>query len=557
MKVALAQIDAVIGDLEENAGRIVEASRRAADAGARLVVFPELALCGYPPKDLLDSTAFVDAVWQAAVSVAAHPALKDLVVVLGLPQRSPGAVGKGVFNAAAVLERGRVEVVARKSLLPCYDVFDEPRWFDPGGEVTTLHLDGLCVGISICEDIWNDDRFWSHRLYRRDPVAELAEQGADLVLNLAASPFHRGKPALRARMISAKAARHGIQVVSVNAVGGQDGLVFDGHSLAVAADGHLAVLCTGFEEDLRIFDTADARGTGAVLPEGEDVDLEQAHRAIVRGIRDYFHKTGFQRAVVGLSGGIDSSVVAALAAEALGPACVLGISMPSRYSSEHSLEDARAVATALGIDYAVVPIESPHEAITGALSSVLGAAPPGVVDENLQARLRGLYLMAAANAGDRLVLATGNKSELAVGYATLYGDMCGALMPIGDLTKMRVYALGRRINQEAGRPLIPERVFEKPPSAELRPNQTDQDTLPPYEILDDIVEAYVERRESFSTIVERGHDPQVVEETLRRIVRAEYKRWQAAPILKLTPRAFGEGWRMPIAQGYRPWVTPP
>ncbi|RMG19864.1 MAG: NAD+ synthase [Deltaproteobacteria bacterium] len=557
MKLALAQVDALIGDFEGNAARVLQRCEQARAEGCRLVVFPELALCGYPPKDYLDSAVFAEAALRAALRIAEDPRTEGLVVVLGLPERHDARPGRGLYNAAAVLEAGNLRLCARKSLLPFYDVFDEPRWFDPAPEVATVEVDGLTIGLSICEDLWNDDRFWAHRRYTYDPVADLVARGADLILNLAASPFHRGKPALRARMVSASAARYGVQIVSVNAVGGQDALIFDGHSLAAAADGRLAVVCRGFEEDFRIFDTAEARETGERLEDDAHSEIAQAHAAIVCGIRDYFRKTGFEGAVIGLSGGIDSSVVAALATEALGPEHVTGLLMPSRYSSEHSLADAEALAEALGIRAEVVPIVEAHAAIAQSLGPALGAAPPGVVDENLQARLRGLFLMAFANAHRLLVLATGNKSELAMGYATLYGDMCGALLPIGDLTKMRVYALGRHINASAGRPLIPERVFEKPPSAELRPGQTDQDTLPPYPVLDAIVEAYVERREDFDTIVAQGIDPAVVKETLRRLTRAEYKRRQAAPILKLTPRAFGEGWRMPLAHGYRPWLTPP
>ena len=562
-RIALAQIDTTVGDFDGNAARIRQAAAVARAAGAGVVLFPELALCGYPPRDFLDLPEFVERAERALAELAA-PAewSRGLAVVVGFPERLAGAPPPGLSNSAALLLDGRVAAVGRKSLLPTYDVFDETRYFLPSDAVTTAPLPGLALtlGLSICEDIWNDKRFWQRPRYQRDPIAELTAAGAGLVANLSASPYALGKPALRERMLAASARGHGAPIAYVNQVGGNDALLFDGGSMLVAADGRVLVRAPLFEEVVLACDADGAAPAvlgldGAPLPPSgpppADPEADELWRALVLGVRDYVRKCGFRAAVVGLSGGIDSALTACLAAEALGKEHVLGVAMPSRYSSGHSREDARALALALGIRFQEIGIEPMHAAFLAQLEQAEGKPLGDLAEQNVQARIRGQILMALSNDTGGLVLSTGNKSELAVGYCTLYGDMAGGLAVIGDLPKTVVYRVARAGNARAGRPLIPERTFTKPPSAELKPGQVDQDSLPPYDVLDDILHAYLEERRTAEEIVARGHPAETVRRVLRMVVNTEYKRRQAAPVLKVSEKAFGEGRRFPIAHGWR------
>jgi NAD+ synthase (glutamine-hydrolysing) len=465
-----------------------------------------------------------------------------------------------VYNAVALLSGGTVAAVGRKSLLPTYDVFDETRHFLPAESSTTADAAGFPVriGLSVCEDVWNDKRFWERPRYARDPIADLVAAGAGLVVNVSASPYAIGKPALRERMLATSASSHGAPIAYVNQVGGNDALVFDGGSMLVARDGRVLARAPLFEEALLVADLAGSEVQmmgvdGRPLPARPPVesDAEEVLRALVLGVRDYARKCGFRSAVVGLSGGIDSALVACIATEALGPEHVLGVGMPSRYSSAHSLEDARALARNLGIGWREVPIEPMHAAFMTSYEAALGTPLCDLAEQNVQARIRGQILMAVSNDTGGLVLTTGNKSELAVGYCTLYGDMAGGLAVIGDLPKTLVYRVARAANLRAGRALVPERTFTKPPSAELKPGQVDQDSLPPYEVLDDILQAHVEERRPLAEIVARGHDEATVRRVLRMVIGSEYKRRQAAPVLKVSEKAFGEGRRLPIAHGWR------
>ncbi|MBI3269980.1 MAG: NAD+ synthase [Planctomycetes bacterium] len=562
MKIALAQLDQTIGDLEGNAARIRAAAARARAAGADLLLTPELSLPGYPPRDLLFREAFVDANLRALDGL--RDAAAGITLVVGFAERNPGP-GRPLFNAGALLEDGRLAAVFRKSLLPTYDVFDEDRYFEPSQEVLVRAVAGHRVGFSICEDIWNDKDYWRKPRYAADPIERLVRAGAEVLVNISASPFQLGKQALRAEMLAATARKHAVPVLYVNLVGGNDDLVFDGRSYAFDATGRLAEQAASFEEDLRVVDlarlsagpapptaapasslssvaAADAEPRLLDAPDG----IEAAYKALVLGIRDYAAKCGFRRAVLGLSGGIDSALTAVLAARALGPRGVLGVAMPSRFSSDHSLSDARSIATNLGIDFRVIPIEGVHAAYLDTLAPAFQGLAPDVTEENLQARIRGGLLMALSNKLNALLLSTGNKSELAAGYCTLYGDMCGGLDCLADVPKTLVYQLSEWINRDGD--VIPRSSLLKAPSAELRPNQTDQDTLPPYDLLDRVLRLYVEEEQSVEEIVARGFDPTVVKEIARRVDLAEFKRRQAPPGLKITSRAFGVGRRVPIAQ---------
>ncbi|MBI1851215.1 MAG: NAD+ synthase [Planctomycetes bacterium] len=544
MKILLAQRDSTIGDFVGNVAIVREAMGRAGAAGADVVAFPELFLPGYPPRDLVEKPSFIAANEHALRDVAALAT--DVAIVIGFIERNESGAGKRLFNSVAVCERGRVAAVARKSLLPTYDVFDEGRHFEPATTASVVTIAGKRVGLSICEDAWNAPEFWRSRNYSRDPIREQAEQGVDFFLNVSASPYSVGRGELRVRMFREHARTHGKPLLFVNLVGGNDELLFDGRSLVVDSAGALRFEGRAFAADDLLVDL------GAMPPAREPfarADEEEVLDALVMGTRDYMRKCGFTRAVVGLSGGIDSSVVAAIAADAIGAANVLGVSMPSRYSSKGSLEDARALADALGIGYRVVPIDKIFQAYLETLAPSLEGRPPDTTEENVQARIRGNVLMALSNKFGHLVLTTGNKSELAVGYCTLYGDMSGGLALISDVPKTLVYALGRALNRR--RPSIPENVFTKAPSAELRPNQTDQDSLPPYDALDQILERYVEKREPIDQILAQGFDEKWVRDTIARVERNEYKRKQAAPGLRVTSKAFGLGWRMPIAQKFR------
>jgi NAD+ synthase (glutamine-hydrolysing) len=569
-RIALAQIDPTIGDFDGNAALIRRAAERARGAGATLVLFPELALCGYPPRDLLDLPEFLDRA-AAALAALAEPAewSRGLSLLIGYPERVPGAPPPGLMNSVALVAGGRVVAVGRKSLLPSYDVFDETRYFLPAGAATSAHVAGLDgpLGLSVCEDVWNDERFWQRPRYGRDPVAELVAGGARLVANVSASPYALGKPALRERMLTTSAGGHGVAIAYVNQVGGDDALLFDGGSMLVSAEGKVLARAPLFEEAVLAVDVdgghptlTDLTGRPLATPPGPlqaatatraDPDADELFRALTLGVRDYVRKCGFHSAVVGLSGGIDSALTACLAAAALGGEQVLGVGMPSRYSSSHSREDARALATALDVAYQEISIEPMHAAFLGQLAEAQRRPLGDLAEQNVQARIRGQILMALSNDTGGLVLSTGNKSELAVGYCTLYGDMAGGLAVIGDLPKGLVYRVARAANARAGRTLIPERTFTKPPSAELKPGQLDQDSLPPYDVLDDILLAYLEERRPFDEIVARGHPADTVRRVLRLVMGSEYKRRQAAPVLKVSEKAFGEGRRFPIAHGFR------
>jgi NAD+ synthase (glutamine-hydrolysing) len=563
-RISLAQVNTTVGDFAGNAARIRAATGRAKAAGAALVIFPELAICGYPPRDFLDLPDFLERAARTLADLAA-PAewSRGVALAIGFPQATPGAPPPGVYNAVALVEGGKVVAIGRKSLLPTYDVFDETRYFLPADASTdadSVTLGGLRLGLSVCEDVWNDKRFWVRPRYARDPIADLVHGGASLVVNVSASPYAMGKPALRERMLAASAAGHGAPIAYVNQVGGNDALVFDGGSMLVGRDGTVLARAPLFEEALLVADletgaseTTRLDGSPLAPPAGAPADAEadEVLRALVLGVRDYVRKCGFRDAVVGLSGGIDSALTACLAAEALGAEHVLGVAMPSRYSSSHSREDAAELARHLGVRFQEISIEPMHAAFLAQLERAQGRPLCDLAEQNVQARIRGQILMALSNDTGGLVLSTGNKSELAVGYCTLYGDMAGGLAVIGDVPKTLVYRVARAANARAGRSLVPERTFTKPPSAELKLDQVDQDTLPPYDVLDDILEAYVEERLPPDAIVARGHDEATVRRVLGMVVASEYKRRQAAPVLKVTDKAFGEGRRFPIAHGYR------
>lgn len=542
MKIALAQIDTTVGDFAGNVERIVRFAYDAHQRGAELAVFPELAICGYPPRDLVEKPEFVKRS-EAELERLAH-LLPNMPALVGYVRRSRVEQGKAVVDAAALLRRGKVVLDYVKILLPFYDVFDESRYFEPGTALGLCDLGGFRLGVSICEDIWNDKHFWKKRLYTRDPVEETVGAGANLLLNIASSPYCTEKIQFRHDMLKAIAVTHRIPVVYVNHVGGNDSLVFDGSSMAFNARGELCARAKSFEEDLVIFDTA---GSGREVRSGPESEIEAVYQALLRGTRDYVAKCGFEKVIVGLSGGIDSSLVATIAADALGPENVAGISMPGPYSTPGSLRDAEALARNLRIDFRVVPISSVFDSYLVTLDPTFEGLPRDVTEENIQARIRGNILMAISNKTGALVLSTGNKSELAVGYCTLYGDMAGGLSVIADVPKTMVYDLARYANRNSER--IPQACLQKAPSAELRANQTDQDTLPPYDVLDVILKAYIEENLSAQDIVRKYRaDLEVVRETVRRVNDAEYKRQQAAPALKVTAKAFGIGRRFPIAQ---------
>ena len=543
MRIALAQIDTVVGDLAGNEAKILAAYRRGVEARADLVLCPELSLVGYPPRDLLLKPAFVEANLAALRRVAA--ATGEVGLLVGFVGESARRPGRGLTNSAALLADGQVVATRDKTLLPTYDVFDEDRWFEPATDNTPVAFRGRQLGITICEDLWNDEDFWPERRYRPNPAVALAGAGAEVILNLSASPWHLGKEKTRHAMLSSLASKIGRPVVYCNLVGGNDELVFDGQSLVVDAEGRLIAQAEAFTEDFRVIET-DLRG-GATPRSYADEDL--LFRALVLGTRDHLHKCGFRSAVLGLSGGIDSAVVAVLAAEALGKENVRGLALPSGFSSQGSLDDARALAVNLGIAYDVVPIQEPFAAVKQQLAPLFAGRAEDTTEENLQARLRGVVLMAMSNKFGSLLLTTGNKSELAVGYCTLYGDMCGGLAVISDVPKTMVYRLARWINRD--REVIPSASITKAPSAELRPDQTDQDSLPPYEVLDAILEGYVVRSRSAAQLIADGHGEAAVRRVVRLIDGAEYKRRQAAPGLKVTTKAFGVGRRIPIAQRWR------
>ena len=542
MKIALGQINPTIGDFTGNKTKIIESSRHAHSLGAEMVLFPELAVCGYPPRDLLEKPAFVDRSQQIVNEIA--QAVPQITIICGFVSPAKVETGKSVMNSAAVLRDGAVRFVQSKMLLPTYDVFDEVRYFDPAESQKLLPLDGKEFALTICEDAWNDKHFWPRRLYRVDPVDELLHAGGNVVLNISASPFHMGKRELRRQMLETIARDNKVPVLFVNQVGGNDSLIFDGSSMVIAPDGRIVAQAKSFAEDLVVFDTETMQGD---MHDQTAVGDASVYAALVLGTRDYVRKCGFSKVVIGLSGGIDSALTAAIAVDALGQENVTGIAMPSQYSSEHSIKDARELACKLGIRFEVVPIGNIFDGYRKALASLFAAMPEDVAEENIQSRIRGNILMAFSNKFGSLVLTTGNKSELGVGYCTLYGDMVGGLGVISDVPKTMVYNLSRYANSL--RPVIPQSTIDKPPSAELRPGQKDSDTLPPYQVLDNILEDYVEDYRTAEQIAAaRGYEVRLVRDVIRMIERSEYKRQQAAPGLKITPKAFGFGRRFPIAQ---------
>jgi NAD+ synthetase len=542
VKIALAQIDPTVGDFTGNLDKIVAASRKAAEAGARLTVFSELAICGYPPADFLEKPSFLSRCRTAVEELAATTGSLSTAVLVGVALPAAPESGKPAVNAAVLLDKGQVLLEQHKRLLPFYDVFDEQRYFAPARAQQVVELDGLRLAITICEDAWNDKNFWQRRLYTVDPMEELMKQNPALHINLSSSPFWHLKRAVRRQMLSAIAQRDGIPVLMVNQVGGNDSLIFDGSSLAVNAGGELIAQAASFREDLVLLDPFAAEP----MAEPADDDTEASYQALVLGTRDYVRKCGFKKALVGLSGGIDSALVAVVAAEALGPENVIAVGMPSPYSSQGSIDDSRALAANLGIRFELIGISGLFDEFQRALAPQFEGTKTDTTEENIQSRVRGCLLMAMSNKFSALVLTTGNKSEMAVGYCTLYGDMVGALAVIGDLVKTRVYAVCHWLNREGER--IPRAILEKPPSAELRPDQKDTDSLPPYDVLDPILEAYVERYETPEQIAARhGFSLSLVQQIVRLVERSEYKRQQAAPVLKVTAKSFGMGRRFPIA----------
>jgi len=540
MKIALAQLNTTVGALQDNVAAITQAAERAKALGAELVVFHEMVLTGYPPKDLLEKRWFIENNLAALDQLAR--ASTEIAMVVGYVDRNPSKNGKRLFNSAALLAGGRIVSRHHKSLLPTYDVFDEGRYFEPAPAVAPATLDDAALGITICEDIWNDKDFFNTALYHDDPVAELVNAGAHIIITANASPYSIGKRALKLDMLRTIATKHQRPIVYVNQVGGNDGLIFDGGSLVMNAAGTVVAQAHEFEEDLVVFDTESGTGT---LRESQTDEPPRVLKALALGVRDYVHKCGFTDVVLGLSGGIDSALVAAISAEALGAEHVHGVSMPSVYSSQHSLDDAEALARNLGIDYTVIPIKSLMTAYEDTLAAEFKGLAADITEENVQARARGNILMALSNKHGRLVLNTGNKSEVSVGYCTLYGDMVGGLGVIGDVPKTMVYELARFINRQGE--IIPESTITKPPSAELRPDQKDTDSLPDYDVLDPVLQAYVEEGRGIEEIVGAGHDRTLVERIIALVDRNEYKRQQAAPVLKVTHKAFGFGRRMPIA----------
>jgi NAD+ synthase (glutamine-hydrolysing) len=554
VKIALAQINPTVGDFAGNTRKILEYAARAGEQGVDLAVFSELAVCGYPPADFLEKDSFIARADQAIAEIAAwtaEPGRPEILCGTVMPSTSP--VGKQVRNVAALLSGGKVSFVQQKMLLPFYDVFDEQRYFEPATQQTLTCVSGEPLAVTVCEDAWNDKGFWPRQLYRIDPVENLMKQwdshskdvtgGQRIIVNISASPYWQGKPQIRQKMLAALAERHGAFVAMVNQVGGNDSLIFDGASLAIRPDGQTVAQAASFEEDLVVFDTQD--GEAAAIDPIED-ETASTWKALVLGTRDYVRKCGFKKALVGLSGGIDSALVATIAVEALGAENVLGVGMPSEYSSLGSIGDARRLAKNLGIRFELLPIHDVFAQYQSTLKPLFEGTAFGLAEENLQSRIRGTLLMGLSNKFGALVLTTGNKSEMSVGYCTLYGDMVGALAVIGDVMKLKVYALSRYANRD--REVIPKATMEKAPSAELRPEQLDTDSLPPYEVLDPILEAYVERYCSAEEIAEEQDvDVALVRSVLKLVERSEYKRQQAAPVLKVTRKSFGMGRRFPIA----------
>jgi len=541
VRIALGQINTTIADFAGNSAKIIDHAQRARMGGAQLVLFPELSICGYPPRDLVERPWFVERNRQTAEAIARQT--QGIAVIAGLVTPTKQGTGKSVLNSAALLCGGKIAFIQSKRLLPTYDVFDEMRNFAPADSQNLFPLSGEQVALTICEDAWNDKNFWDRRLYGVDPVEDLMRAGGQVLLNISASPFYLCKRELRRDMLAAIATQYAVPVAMVNQVGGNDSLVFDGSSLVLGPDGSVIAQAKSFEEDLIFFDTTTLKGD---LRERDETEEGSAYAALVLGTRDYVRKCGFRSVVLGLSGGIDSALTACIAVDALGPENVMGIAMPGPYSSQGSIDDARALANNLGIQYERIPINDMFTSYLAGLKAAFGNRKPDVTEENIQARIRGSLVMALSNKLGSMVLTTGNKSELGVGYCTLYGDMCGGLAVISDVPKTLVYRLARYVNRNGER--IPKSTIEKPPSAELRPGQKDSDSLPPYEMLDTVLADYVEDNKSPQQIAEeRGYDLQIVRNITKMVDRSEYKRQQAAPGLKISEKAFGFGRRYPIA----------
>ncbi len=547
MKISLCQINTVMGDIAGNTAKIHAALKTAYKDRPDIAVFSELCVQGYPPNDLLEQKWFIDdsqSALDGLCDLSRHYAPTALLAGCALPATVPES--KRLSNAALLIDNGAIVFRQDKSLLPTYDVFDERRYFDPARTVNVYEFRGERLGISICEDAWNVPEWWPDAPYAVDPVALLAEKGATVFINISGSPFHLGKQAMRRAIIQNHARRHGVPFIYVNQVGGNDELIFDGNSLVFDKNGDCRAQLAGFEEAIRTVDTAAL----PTLATPVDTDtLECVYKALCLGLKDYMHKCNFGKALVGLSGGVDSAVTCALAAAALGKENVTGVTMPSRYSSQGSIDDSRQLAANLGIRFKTIPIEPVYEAYLNSLTEHFKGRKPDIAEENIQARIRGTMLMSLSNKFGCLLLSTGNKSEIAVGYCTLYGDMNGGLNVISDLPKTMVYKLAEYINRE--KEIIPRATITKPPSAELRPNQTDQDTLPPYEILDPIIEMLVEKGNSIAQITAEGFEEKTVKWVAEAMRKAEYKRRQAAPGLKVTPKAFGIGRRFPLAANYK------
>ena len=541
VRIALGQINTLIGDFSGNSAKIIDYSRRARSAGADLILFPELSVCGYPPRDLVERPVFVERNRQATEAIAHETS--GIAVICGLVTPANSTTGKSVLNSAALLRDGKIAFIQSKRLLPSYDVFDEMRNFAPADTQQLIRLENKHVALTICEDAWNDKTFWDRPLYGVDPVEDLIGAGGQILLNLSASPFYLHKRELRLDMLRAIATKYHVPVGFVNQVGGNDSLVFDGSSFALGPDGNVIAQAKSFEEDLVCFDTESL--TGDVHWQDDGV-VGSACSALVLGTRDYVRKCGFQRVVLGLSGGIDSALTACIAVDALGRENVIGVSMPGPYSSQGSIDDSAELAKNLGIRFETVPICDIFDTYLKSLKPVFAGRGPDVTEENIQARIRGSLMMAMSNKFGALVLTTGNKSEIGVGYCTLYGDMCGGLAVISDVPKTLVYRLAQYVNRRS--PIIPVSTIDKPPSAELRPDQRDSDSLPPYEVLDTILEDYVEDNKSPQAIAaQHGYEPALVRKVVHMVDQSEYKRQQAAPGLKISEKAFGFGRRYPIA----------
>ena len=556
MKICLAQINPTIGAFKQNVGKICKSINTAREKGADLVIFPEMSVVGYPPKDLLELSGFVDSNLKALEEVKNR--VTGISAIVGFVDRNVAQRGKALYNAAAHIKNRKIVSRHYKSLLPTYDVFDEDRYFEPTHDISIAKISGRKFGISICEDVWGADVVWPGTIHHKDPVECMVRQGAEIIINISASPFTIGKQDVRLKMLTGHAKRNKVPIVFVNQIGGNDDLVFDGNSLVINKEGIVVGRASGFKEELLMVEfkgsdlTIGGNKSRSAKKEAQyaagEGDIESVYNALVLGTRDYVKKCGFKKAVIGLSGGIDSAVTAVIAVKALGKNKVLGVTMPSTFSSKGSVDDSMVLAKRLGIKCELIPIKSVYNAYTKTLSGVFAGLPFDVTEENLQARIRGKILMAISNKHGYLVLTTGNKSELAVGYCTLYGDMCGGLAVISDIPKTMVYDIAEYINRR--KEIIPVDTIEKPPSAELRPNQKDQDSLPSYDVLDGVLRAYVEESKDVGDIIEMGYDESLVKDIINKVDRNEYKRKQAAPGLKVTTKAFGTGRRMPLAQRY-------